>query len=113
MPGTMRDITRESGIVGSAYDPEIGIMAGAYYMAKMRRVFRAPRPAAEHHKHACAAYNAGPGNIIKAQALAGNPAEWAPTAAKLPQVTGKHAKETQDYVVKIWANYRRYQLSGL
>lgn len=112
MPGTMKDITRLSGITGSAFDPEIGIMAGAFYMARQRAIFRAPRPEQDRHNLAMGAYNAGAGNIIKAQRLVGNPPEWEPVAAALPQVTGRHAKETQDYVVKIRANFKRYLLSS-
>jgi soluble lytic murein transglycosylase-like protein len=111
MPGTMKDITRLSGITGSAFDPEIGIMAGAFYMARQRAIFKAPRPEHARHNLAMGAYNAGAGNIIKAQQIVNNHPEWEPVAAVLPQVTGKHAKETQDYVVKIRANFKRYLLS--
>ncbi len=112
MPSTMRDISRLSGIVGSAYDPEIGINAGAFYMAKQRAIFKSPRPDFERHNLAMASYNAGAGNIIKAQKLAGNPIDWQPVADKLPLVTGKHAKETTDYVVKIRAYHRAFVMSG-
>lgn len=112
MPATMRDISRLSGILGSAYDPEIGIAAGSFYMAQQRAIFRAPRPDFERHNLAMAAYNAGAGSIIKAQALAGNPAEWQPVADKLHLVTGKHARETRDYVTKINRYYRAMLLSG-
>lgn len=113
MPGTMRDIIRLSGINGSAFDPEIGIMAGAFYMARQRAIFKAPRPEVDRHNLAMAAYNAGAGNIIKAQKLVGNPPGWEPVAQALPRITGHHAKETQDYVVKIRGYYKRYLLSGM
>ena len=110
MPATMRDISRLSGILGSAYDPEIGIAAGAFYMAKQRAIFSAPRPDFERHNLAMASYNAGAGNIIKAQRLAGNPPEWQPVADKLPQVTGRHANETINYVKRIRQYHKNYLL---
>lgn len=113
MPATMRDITRLSGITGSAYDPETGINAGAWYLARMRGIFKAPRPERERHNLAMASYNAGAGNIIRAQRVAGGPEDWQPVADVLDQVTGRHATETRNYVIKINATYRRYILSGL
>lgn len=113
MPGTMRDISKQSGIMGNPYDPEIGINAGAFYMSRMRAVFKAERPEAEKHNLAMASYNAGVGNVVKAQALAGNPKEWQPVADKLHLVTGKHSKETIDYVAKIRSYYNRALLTGV
>lgn len=109
MPATFRDI----GMKGDPYDPEVNLNAGAWYMARMRGIFKAPRPDTERHNLACAAYNAGAGHIIKAQRLAGNPVGWEPVAAVLPQVTGRHATETQNYVKRIRETYRRYILTGV
>lgn len=55
-----------------------------------------------------ASYNCGLGNVQKAQRLARDlglpgPGDW---LQALPQVTGHHAKETQDYVMRI----RRFEL---
>ena len=113
MPATFADIGKESGISGNPYNPEINLMAGAWYMQKMRNVFKAPRPEIEKHNLACASYNAGAGNIIKAQKLAGNPAGWQPVADVLHQVTGRHSTETINYVKRIRANYRRYIITGV
>lgn len=110
MPATFADIGRKAGIKGNPFDPEVNLMAGSWYMATRRQVFKAPRPDDERHNLAMAAYNAGAGNIIKAQALAGNPLEWQPVADKLHLVTGKHSKETIDYVSKIRRYYRNYLL---
>lgn len=113
MPGTFRDIARASGIVGDPYDPEVNLMAGAWYMARQRAIFKAPRPETDRHNLACGAYNAGAGNIIRAQRLAGDPSGWEPVASVLPQVTGRHATETVNYVKRIRATYRRYILTGI
>jgi soluble lytic murein transglycosylase-like protein len=112
MPQTFKEIAEKSGIRGSAFDPEVNLMAGAWYMARMRNTFKAPRPDHERHNLAMASYNAGAGNIIRAQRLAGNPAEWQPVADQLHLVTGMHANETRDYVTKIRSFYRAYLISG-
>lgn len=112
MPGTFKDISKAAGIRGNPFDPDVNLMAGAWYMAKMRATFKAPRPEIDRHNLAAASYNAGAGNIIKAQKLAGNPAGWDPVAEKLPLVTGRHSTETVNYVKRIRANYRRYLLAG-
>jgi membrane-bound lytic murein transglycosylase F len=106
MPATFKEIAEKSGIKGSAFDPEVNLMAGAWYMARMRNTFKAPRPDFERHNLALGAYNAGSGNIIKAQRLAGNPAEWQPVADKLYLITGRHSNETIQYVRKIRAFHR-------
>lgn len=112
MPATFAEIAKKSGITGSPFDPEINLMAGAFYMARMRNIFKAPRPDSERHKLAMASYNAGAGNIIRAQKLTGNSVEWQPVADKLYLVTGRHSKETVNYVSTIQKYYRYYLLSG-
>jgi soluble lytic murein transglycosylase-like protein len=112
MPATFKEIAERSGIKGQPFDPETNLMSGAWYMARQRAIFKAPRPDFERHNLALAAYNAGAGNVIKAQRLAGNPISWQPTADKLHLVTGRHAKETTDYVKKIRSFHRAYLISG-
>lgn len=112
MPDTFAEIGQRSGIKGNPLDPETNLMAGAFYMARQRAAFKLPRPDFERHNLALASYNAGIGNIIKAQKLAGNPTEWHPVSEKLPLVTGRHAKETTDYVKKIRSFHRAYLISG-
>jgi soluble lytic murein transglycosylase-like protein len=112
MPQTFKEIAEKSGIKGNVFDPEINLMRGSWYMARMRNIFKAPRPDRERHNLAMASYNAGAGHIIKAQQLAGNPAEWQPVADKLHLVTGKHAEETRNYVTKINRYYRVMLISG-
>lgn len=113
MPGTFRDIARQSGINGDPFDPDVNLNAGAFYMARQRSVFKTPRPEIDRHNLACAAYNAGVGHVIRAQKLAGDPLGWEPVAAVLPQVTGRHSTETINYVKRIRATYRRYLLTGI
>lgn len=113
MPGTFADIGRKSGITGNPFDPLTNLRAGAWYMASLRKQFHTRRSADDRHSLALGSYNAGVGNIVRAQRIAGDPVEWQPVSDALPQVTGRHAKETQDYVVKIWQYYRSYVAAGL
>ena len=112
MPATFKEIAERSGIKGQPFDPETNLMSGAWYMARQRAIFKAPRPDFERHNLAMAAYNAGAGSIIRAQRLAGNPPEWQPVADKLHLVTGRHSNETIGYVKRIRAFHRAYIISG-
>ena len=112
MPATFKEIAERSGIKGQPFDPETNLMSGAWYMARQRAIFKAPRPDFERHNLAMAAYNCGAGNVIKAQRLAGNPQEWQPVADKLHLVTGRHSNETIQYVRKIRAYHRAFIISG-
>ncbi|WP_431282707.1 transglycosylase SLT domain-containing protein [Humitalea sp. 24SJ18S-53] len=103
MPGTWRDVVRELRLpAGVSPHQDIAIDAGAYYMARMRRTWSAPRSSAERHRLAQASYNAGPGNIIRAQTLCGGASDWPGISPCLPRITGAlHAAETQGYVASI------------
>lgn len=107
MPDTWNEVSGELGFSGSATDAKLAIPAGAYYMAKLRNVWKWPRPEEDRHNLALACFNAGCGNILKAQRLCGNPSEYIPIMACLPQVTGKHAAETLGYAPKIRRIYKR------
>ncbi|WP_211212251.1 transglycosylase SLT domain-containing protein [Kiloniella laminariae] len=105
MPGTWAQISKELGyglISPRLADPAIN--AGAYYMKKLRRSWISKRPEEDRHKLAQASYNAGLGNIIKAQRLCGGVLLYLEIVACLSQVTGKHSRETITYVerIEIW-----------
>jgi soluble lytic murein transglycosylase-like protein len=102
MPGTWAQVTRELGWSGiSPRDAKYAIQAGAYYMAKLRRGWRSPRPTMDRHFLAAASYNAGMGHLVAAQRLCGGAPLYADIIRCLPQVTGKHAVETRTYVERI------------
>jgi soluble lytic murein transglycosylase-like protein len=107
MPGTWNQVVRELGVYGVQPQDEFAIQAGAYYMAKLRKVWRSPRPEKDRHSLAMASYNAGTGNILKSQKLCGNVAEYEPIMSCLHRVTGKHAAETRGYAPKIYGHYAR------
>ena len=104
MPDTWTQVSKELGFpVGvKAYASSYNIQAHAYYMNYLRGQFKKPRPEVDRHSLALASYNAGLGNILKAQAKGGNSTLYEPMAKALPLVTGMHSIETTTYVKRIW-----------
>jgi len=103
MPGTWQDVSRELGYDGlHPHMAEPAILAGAYYMAKLRIFWSAPRPEADRYSLALASYNAGAGHLVKAQRLCGGVNLYQKIAHCLPDVTGRHSRETITYVKRIW-----------
>lgn len=100
MPATFREAERHFGIRASPHD-DIAIEWGAWYMARMMAVWRSPRPQIRRWELALASYNAGAGNIIRAQGECGGARDWDDILPCLPDVTGHHARETTQYVVRI------------
>lgn len=103
MPKTWEQMERELGFYGSPFKSGLNIQAHAYYMSTLIAQFKKDRPYKDKYALALAAYNAGLGNILKAQSLANGSLLYAPMAKQLPRVTGKHAKETTTYVNRIFS----------
>lgn len=101
MPGTWREVAGELRLSANAFVPETSIYAYGYYMAKLRRFWSSPRPELDRLMLATAGYNAGNGNILKAQRKCGGPNLYPDIIRCLPQVTGHHSKETKTYVSRI------------
>ena len=106
MPTTYKEITkRHRHIKGSGSNPKWNIAAGIAYNRSIWNIFKADRPFQDRLDFTFGAYNAGKGNIIRAQKRAQrsgiNPDVWSSIEQTLPQVTGRHSKETLDYVTKI------------
>lgn len=104
MPGTW---DQESGQLNfptgaSAFAPELSIEAAAYYMGRLRAQWSAPRPEYDRHSLALASYNGGLGNILTAQTLCGGENLYPRIITCLPDVTGRHSRETIGYVDHIW-----------
>jgi membrane-bound lytic murein transglycosylase F len=105
MPGTWRDTENQLKIKGSPFTASLNIQFAAYYMSRQRRFWSKVPVTLEMEKFAVASYNAGAGNINKAWKLCEQKPVWNQVTPCLPRVTGKHSKETIDYVQKIWFYY--------
>ena len=99
MPATAADLG-----VRNPYDPEANIQGGIKYDKWLTRYWRKIESADDLRDFLFASYNAGPGHILKANRKSGGK-KWETTAAFLPSVTGKHAKETIGYVKRIHRYY--------
>lgn len=114
MPATWAQMQRElrwnSDV--SAFTPSVNIQAQAYYMKKLRDQFKRERPEYDRHSLALASYNAGLGNILKAQKRTGGSLLYQPMIEQLPYITGHHSRETTQYVNRIWMYVREYELQG-
>lgn len=110
MPATWNDIMRQMGTVGSP-DEDIAIEAGAFYMAKLRRMWKADRSALEKHDLAAASYNAGAGSILKAQTRCNDARLWSGIAPCLEVITGpQFSRETRTYVERIDVWWKQMEL---
>lgn len=96
MPAT----TKELG-VKNPWDPEESIQGGVKYDQKVDRFFKEIQYRRERRKFMFAGYNAGMGNIQKARKLA-NSDRWEEVSISLCSITGKHCKETIEYVKRIY-----------
>lgn len=103
MPGTWADVSRQLGWRNvDPRSPQHAIIAGAFYMRQLRQAWSANRPVMEKHRLAQASYNAGLGNILKAQRACGDARMWGQIAPCMQQVTGpQNARETLGYVRNI------------
>jgi soluble lytic murein transglycosylase-like protein len=102
MPGTWAEVQRDLGWSNvSPHSERHAIHAGAYYMAKLSRMWSSKRPILDRHWLAQASYNAGAGNILKAQKACGGASRYHAVIACLPRITGHHARETTVYTQRI------------
>ncbi len=84
-------------------NPIQSIWAQVYYMNKLFKTWDLGREDIERLKLALASYNAGTGNILKAQKVSGNKKFWEEIKLSLSSITGKNSKETIGYVDNIMA----------
>lgn len=104
MPATWHEVSEKLAVAGSPFDSNLAIPAGAYYMSQLRHGWRWERPEIDKHNLALASYNAGFGNMLRAQRRCNNAVEYAAIIECLHKITGHHANETIGYVISI----RRY-----
>lgn len=118
MDPTWEEETAALNMAGaSVWDPVANITVGCAYMGKRITGWSSPRPELDRTCLALASYNAGFGNLLKAQKLAAIAAgrtvnDYASIIAALPQVTGHNATETTQYVQKILAYHANYVTKG-
>ena len=105
MPPTWEEIREALNLDDEPFIPHLNIKAGIYYNKRLYRVWKA-ETGIERLRFTFASYNAGLGNIIKAQRLADQSDIWASLALVLPRVTGRHAVETVNYIKRIEQIYR-------
>lgn len=104
MPNTAKEVGQElkaHQLFKNGFNPLNDIQsvyAQVYYMNKLFRIWKVERTALEKFELALASYNAGLGNILKAQKLSGNQRIWNDIKKYLSKVTGSNSKETINYV---------------
>ncbi len=106
MPRTYVEIRKkQTSIKGSRKQPKWCIAAGIYYNRLIWKTWKAKRPFQDRLDFMFGSYNAGKGNILKAQKIAEkmnlNPNLWKSIRPTLPKVTGKNSIETINYVDRI------------
>ena len=106
MPKTFEEIKyKHPSIKGSSLQPKWNIAAGIYYDKAIWKLWKAKRPFNDRLAFMFGSYNAGKGNILKAQKIAKktglDPNRWASIEKELSKVTGRHSKETIGYINKI------------
>jgi len=108
MPKTYKEIQKKNPMIkGSNLQPRWNISAGIYYNRQMWNAWKKKHTLQDKIDFMFGSYNAGRGNIIKAQTNAKsqglNPHQWKSVEIMLPKVTGKHSQETIRYINKIKA----------
>ncbi|WP_196158744.1 transglycosylase SLT domain-containing protein [Reinekea sp. G2M2-21] len=107
MPRTFEEIRVKSKFIeGTATEPKWNIAAGIWYNKQQFDFWEKGRSLEERLRFMYGSYNAGRGNLLKAQREAINaglnPKVWDSMVHALPKVTGDHSKETLNYVEKIF-----------
>lgn len=112
MPGTWREAQAAIRSAADIHHPVASIHAAAWYMARLRKQWNpGTRSERDHYSLALASYNAGTGNILRAQRLCGDAQHYAQIMVCLPRVTGPHnAAETQGYAPRIWRHYEKMRM---
>lgn len=94
MPATAK------GLKVNPFDYEGNVQGGIKYDAQLYKNWKRISNQDDRRNITYASYNAGLGWLIKASKLAGS-TKWQDVSLKLSSVTGKNAKQTQDYVKHI------------
>lgn len=113
MPSTGKDLGYS---VEDLKDPEKNIDAGITYMKMMYKFWKNISDNEERWRFALASYNAGMGNIRSAMRRANREGYvtdvWSCVSPFLKRVTGKHSKETINYVARVEKFYKKLLTEG-
>ena len=101
MPGTWTEAQDKLNTNYSVFNIRANIEAAAWYDRKMYHFWTAERPQLDKYKFMLAGYNAGPGNMLKAQKKCNGANGYYQVICCLPAITGHHATETINYVERI------------
>ncbi|MGH7744016.1 MAG: transglycosylase SLT domain-containing protein [Candidatus Dormibacteria bacterium] len=112
MPATWQEAIQALNLASDAspFDAAIAIRAGAWYMRQMWNGWPTPRSDDDRRKLSQASYNAGLGNLYRAQTISGSALDYNSIIACLPLVTGQaNARQTTEYVSRIQEFYNEMQ----
>lgn len=101
MPFTWKEAQHALMFNDSAFSSHHNILAAAWYDSRMYRFWSSPRPQQDRYNLMFASYNAGAGNIHKAQKRCLLAPLFTDIMKCLPMITGHNAKETTTYVERI------------
>jgi membrane-bound lytic murein transglycosylase F len=107
MPRTFKEVSDKSEVIeGVLEEPRWNIAAGIWYNKYQFDYWQKGRGLEERLKFMYGSYNAGRGNLLKAQREAINqglnPRQWSSMNEALPLVTGHRSRETLTYVDRIF-----------
>lgn len=107
MPRTFTEVTDKTDFIeGAMMEPRWNIAAGIWYNKHQFDYWKKGRALEERLKFMYGSYNTGRVNLRKAQREAINqglnPRQWQSMEKSLPAVTGKHSRETINYVERIF-----------
>ena len=110
MPATWAQWSVKAGHEGALpTDVTASIETGACYLGMLIQKWHWPRPTIDRQCLALASYNAGFGNILKAQKIAGGVSGYKEIIGSLCGVTGpKSCYETTNYARSIFNHYLDY-----
>lgn len=110
MPTTAEETAKKLDIACLPKVPHCNIQMGIAYARQCWDIWKAEE-GVERIRFMLGSYNAGPGNILKAQKLAEESKlptdKWESIAHALPEITGSYAVETINYVYRVESYFKQ------